>query len=86
MGTPVCELNLGSERGAGHVDEVVTTTLLDGHGVQHLESLLLGQVESLCSNAGVEPVRDVHVGLFEQFPDDEDIGGGTVTSYIVLHG
>ena len=60
--------------------------LLQGHldGVQNLQRLVLGHLEALGNDPGVEALGDVDVGLLEELADEEHGGGGAVARDVVL--
>jgi len=50
----------------------------------HLQRLLLGDIETLTDDPRMHTLRDVPIGLFQEFTDEEDDRGGPIPTLLVL--
>lgn len=66
------------------LDESIVVIFGDFEGVEEGEGGIAGNVESVGDGSGMEALRGVAVGLFEEFAAEEDCGGGAVSCYLVL--
>merc|ERR1740116_800360 len=68
-------VDLGVEAGAGNACQDGLLLLASDrnlHRVKNLESLHLGLIEALSDDPGMETLRNVKVGLFQELSDQED--------------
>ena len=81
---PLPPVYLSSERSPGNIDKVIPGAFFLGHGIQNLDSLLLGQIETFSSNPWVKSISDIYLSLLEELSNDKDVGGSSVTGNIIL--
>ena len=52
--------------------------------IEDFEGDVFGLFKTLADDSGMKTLLDVSVGLFEEFADDEDVGGGAVARDVIL--
>jgi len=82
-----CELgvDLGLEGGVADFDEELSgDLLLDLEGLEELKALGLSELDSVNKDSGVDSFSEVAFSLSHEFSSEEDVGGGSISSDIIL--
>ena len=81
-------VDLGVERGASNVEEKVAAELLLSHleSLKEVQRLLLGLLEAVNEDSGMDTLTEVPFGLAHELTDEKHIGSCSVTDDIVLSG
>jgi hypothetical protein len=80
-------VNFGVEGGGGYFQkEVAGNFLLDLEIFEESEDFTLGQFDTIDNNAGVDTFSEVSLSLSHELSSEEDVGGSTITSDVILSG
>ena len=78
-------MDLGLEGGVADFDEELSgDLLLDLEGLKELEALGLSEFDSVNKDSGMDSLSEVAFGLSHDFSGEKDVGGGAISSDIIL--
>jgi hypothetical protein len=84
-GVSKSRVNLGLEGGVADFHEEFTSSfLLNLEGFEELEALGLGELHTVNEDSRVDTLSEVTFSLSHNFSSEEDVGGGTISSDIIL--
>jgi hypothetical protein len=84
-GVSESRVNLGLEGGVADFHEEFTSSfLLNLEGFEELEALGLGELHTVNEDSRVDTLSEVTFSLSHNFSSEEDVGGGTISSDIIL--
>ena len=79
--------DLGVEGSGSDLEEELTGDLLvDLEALEELQDLSLSELDTVNDSAGVHSFSEVTFGLAHKFTDEEHVGGGSISSDVVLGG
>ena len=80
-------VDLGVEGSAANFDQKISGDLWGLlERIKEPEDLSLAKVDTISDDSWVDSLTDVSLGLAHELTDEEDIGGGTISSDIILGG
>ena len=78
-------VDLGVQRSLGNLDQSLLVHLdFLFAGLKVLEGLVLGELDTINKDSGVDTVTNVALSLSHELTNEKDVGSGTITNHVVL--